>query len=581
MTLEQGKGYRNDIDGLRALAVLAVIVFHAGYLPNGYLGVDVFFVISGFLITGIIHREIQQDRFSIIEFYLRRTRRILPLALFVSFIALVVGVFTMLPDDLENLSESVLATNAFGNNVLQAITTKNYWDVVNDYKPLMHTWSLGVEEQFYLVYPFLLIFVMKTRPKWALVVVSFLALVSVTLYFLPSFEDFQKFYLTFFRFWELAAGGIVAIGLRGRVIRYRGAGILVLLLVGLMAIDSSFVPHSAALVAVVLLSAGILASLAEGGSLSSFLLESKLAVAIGKISFSLYMWHQVLLAYARYFWVQELSLVNLLVLLFLTVVLSLLSNWLIEQPFRNRDIVKNRVFLLIIGGFFFITSLGSGYIYANGGVVRDVPELGIRKGESGRNIHAKYNARVYGYDKNFASTEKLRVLVIGNSFARDWANVLIESNFAQSIEISYIYDPFKHKDYEMRANEADVVFYSMPKADDVELLKIPSSKLWVVGTKNFGVSNGIFYNNKGPDYFYQRTPMAHGQSAVNQSLRVEWGDRYLDYIAKVADESQKVPIFTPSGYFISQDCRHFTKEGAQYFAQLFDPELKSIFRKGG
>lgn len=143
INLMQGGTYRNDIDGLRAIAVLAVIVFHFGYLSNGFLGVDIFFVISGFLITGIIYKEINDNRFSIINFYLRRIRRIIPLALFVSLVALIIGIATMLPDDLENLAQSVIATNLFSNNVLQAITVKNYWDLVNEYKPLMHTWSLG------------------------------------------------------------------------------------------------------------------------------------------------------------------------------------------------------------------------------------------------------------------------------------------------------------------------------------------------------------------------------------------------------------------------------------------------------
>ena len=131
--------YRTDIDGLRAFAVSAVILFHLGYLPNGYLGVDVFFVISGYLITSIVYGKASRGTFSIADFYRRRIRRILPLMLVVSSVALAVGASYMLPDDLENLGQSVVASNFSANNILMYFTSADYWAVRNDYKPLMHT----------------------------------------------------------------------------------------------------------------------------------------------------------------------------------------------------------------------------------------------------------------------------------------------------------------------------------------------------------------------------------------------------------------------------------------------------------
>lgn len=147
------KGFRYDIQGLRAIAVIAVIIFHCGFLPNGYLGVDVFLVISGFLITKIIYADFLEDKYTVAVFYERRFRRIIPLVLLTVTVVLILGLLFMLPDDLENLSQSVIATNFFGNNVLQYLTVGDYWDVWNDYKPLLHTWSLGVEEQFYVIFP--------------------------------------------------------------------------------------------------------------------------------------------------------------------------------------------------------------------------------------------------------------------------------------------------------------------------------------------------------------------------------------------------------------------------------------------
>ena len=199
-----------------AIVVIAVIIFHFGALPNGYLGVDIFFTISGYLITGIIYREISENRFSITNFYLRRTRRIIPLSLFIISVSLAIAIVVMLPDDMENFAQSVIATNFFSNNILQAITTKNYWDVVNEFKPLMHTWSLGIEEQYYLLYPLLFLLVAKQHRRWLLPILIALTIFSLLLYF-SSFKEHEKFYLIPFRFFELSLGGIAAICLQNKL----------------------------------------------------------------------------------------------------------------------------------------------------------------------------------------------------------------------------------------------------------------------------------------------------------------------------------------------------------------------------
>ena len=160
------KTYRTDIDGLRAIAVLSVILFHLGYLSNGFLGVDVFFVISGYLITGLVYKEVEHNKFSILRFYERRIRRIVPLVLFTTFTAFAIGMLVMLPNDLENLCQAVIASNLSANNILMFITSADYWALHNDYKPLMHTWSLGIEEQFYLLYPVILFFLKGDRKRF-------------------------------------------------------------------------------------------------------------------------------------------------------------------------------------------------------------------------------------------------------------------------------------------------------------------------------------------------------------------------------------------------------------------------------
>lgn len=158
--------YRPDIDGLRAIAVLQVLLFHAGFpiAKSGFIGVDVFFVISGFLITSILVKMQNDETFRLRDFYERRIRRILPALFSVVLVSVPFAYFLMLPDDLENFGQSQIATLFSANNLLLWLT-ENYFSVRNEFKPLVHTWSLGVEEQFYIFYPFLLILAYKIRRK--------------------------------------------------------------------------------------------------------------------------------------------------------------------------------------------------------------------------------------------------------------------------------------------------------------------------------------------------------------------------------------------------------------------------------
>lgn len=566
--------YRKDIDGLRTIAVLSVIVFHSGYLPNGYLGVDIFFVISGFLITGIIYNESRSNAFSVLKFYVRRIRRILPLVLFICIIALIIGCLTMLPDDLENLAQSIIATNIFSNNILQAITTKDYWDVVNDMKPLMHTWSLAIEEQYYLLYPFIFLIFKGNRLKWVLPILIILTIASLLLCVLP-FKDHEKFYYLPFRFYELSLGGIMAIFLKNRLIKNRYFSLSIFALLFLILFDLPFIPNDILLILVVVITCLVLASANSSEKLSSWILENKFSIWIGKISFSLYMWHQLILAYTRYIIIQEFDLLSLIIIYISILVLSVMTYHLIEQPFRNKKQMSTRTVLYILTLGTFLVVLASFYLYMHAGVIKNVPELDIDKNNIERNMHAQYNSQIYSYDKPFAESDKLKVLVVGNSFARDWVNILLESKYKDQLDISYIYafnieqDKGVDKFYS-RASEADIIFFSERSFDRVTNLNVNIEKMWCVGTKNFGVSNGIFYNYQGDDYCLQRTKMEKGCLVKNENLKQGWQDRYIDLIGYVVDKDGQVPVFTDECKFISQDCRHLTKAGAQYYARFIE-----------
>lgn len=589
--------YRKDIDGLRAIAVLSVIVFHMGYLPNGYLGVDIFFAISGFLITKIVYKEAVENRFSIANFYLRRTRRIIPLVSFICILVLVLGYFVMLPDDFENMCQSIVATNLFANNLLQLYTTGNYWDVVNEYKPLMHTWSLGVEEQFYLIYPIIFMFLGGKKSKYILPVLGILTAASFYLFLFKNVLHPYKFYSIQYRFFELSIGGIAAILFTDKKLPNILPLLLVIIIVILLLFDLHL-PANLQLIISVLASVTLLVSGGNGNKIFTLLMENKVITWIGKISFSLYMWHQVVLAFTRYLFADNITLSVGIMLFVLMVGLSFASYFLVEQPFRDKAKIKTPMLLSIVALTFVFTTSASYYFYTFGGIVRDVPELELYKAndlinQDKNKIHSTYNDRIYKMDMGFTAGNKIKVLVVGNSFARDFANVLLESSIGNQIEISYLRirhyrsvggytrDMKAYKDLNNRLSTANFIFFSELDKENFEILRekfnIDSTKVWNVGTKNFGSNNGIYYNQPhDQNYCKQRVKMNEGFFEKNNLQKQQWGVRYIDYISPVIDKEGKIPVFTADCKFISQDCRHFTHAGAVQFAKILDPQISQI-----
>ncbi len=582
-TFKASKKYRDDIDGLRAIAVIAVILFHIGYLKNGFLGVDIFFVISGYLITNILYTESVAGQFSMVNFYLRRVRRIIPLVLTFCLMSLLLGTLVMLPDDLENLAQSIIATLLFSNNILLCITTGNYWEVINEFKPLMHTWSLGIEEQFYALYPFLFL-LLKKKLEFVLPCLFFLTIFSLYVYFNP-FEAASKFYLLPFRFFELSVGGLGALLFVRKQIHFKYRLGLLILLLSLLCFEVPFLSHSLLIPFVCLTTALLLISYNNTNQLCSIILENQLARGIGKISFSLYMWHQFLLAFVRYFVTQDLTPSILCYLLFALGLLSFLTYKVVETPFRNKQLVHNRTLLTSVGIVSLLLLGASFYIYNRAGVLKDVQALNISKTKYERNMHAKYVKRVDLFEQTFLHEDKIKVLVYGNSFARDWTNVLLESKYNTMLDVVCINKIERHPEL---AKAADIIFLAKLSKLSKSALSINqiqgldesiTKKIWCVGTKNFGISNGVFYNYSGEDFCLQRTRMEKGYLAENKILKAAWENRYIDLIGLLLDEAETVPVFTPDCKFISQDTRHLTQPGARYMASLADRQLQFIFGK--
>lgn len=596
--------YRNDIDGLRAYAVIAVIIFHLGFLPNGYLGVDVFFVISGFLITSIIYKELTNNTFSIWKFYERRVRRIIPLLLFITTTAFIIGLFLMLPDDLENLAQSVVASNFSANNILMLITSADYWATKNEYKPLMHTWSLGIEEQYYLIYPFLLLIVSKIRSRFVyhfLILISSISIILFLFYGNPA----SRFYLLQYRFFELSIGGFFTIAFFGKRSKPFNKYIFSLSALGILAclitpgLSNQFLIIATTILTVTLLTTGGLIS--ENNIISKYVFQNPIVVYIGKISFSLYLWHQLVLAFSRYAFFEKITFLNSLILVAITLILSILTYHFIENPFRNRKLFSTRKVLTILSITFLLSTSSALYIYFIGGVYKDFNAIGLTTEDvekqgynlfsSSDNVHIHYNEKVRELDKPFSQINKRNILIIGNSYGRDVANIFLEYPIGSENELRYFDINRAKKDDSIieRWKNADLIIFAangfLNKEWVVDIgqvydFEIDFQKIYVFGTKDYGYSNGIHYNKMSQisDFSNYYANMRDGTLEDEKLLQTEWGSSYISLISPIIDKEKKIRIFDDEGKFISQDTVHLTKAGAIFYSKILRKKIEMLIK---
>lgn len=335
--------YRAEIDGLRAFAVLPVVFFHAKLagFAGGYVGVDVFFVISGFLITQIIYSEIQQGIFTLTGFYERRLRRLFPAVAVVCLACLPFAFAWMLPEEFNAFAKSVLAVNLFSSNILFWSET-SYFQADSELKPLLHTWSLAVEEQFYVLFPILLILFRKlTRKQLSLLigglVVGSLAVSEV----LSRVYESANFFLLPSRAWELGIGALawlltaertITADRRSEVLSWLG---MIAIAVSVAFYDEATRFPSLWAVPPVVGTALVLLFAVKGTTLAR-LLSWQPFVWIGLISYSFYLWHQPVFAFARIRLIDDVSVTTYLLLILLSLGLAWLSWRYVEQPFRNK-----------------------------------------------------------------------------------------------------------------------------------------------------------------------------------------------------------------------------------------------------
>ncbi|HEY0973779.1 MAG TPA: acyltransferase family protein [Solimonas sp.] len=366
--------YRRDIDGLRAIAILLVVLYHFGLgVPGGYVGVDVFFVISGFLITGIIEREFQQSTFSYADFYERRARRIVPALVVVLFACVFAATVLLLPSDLTKFGQSVLATVAFVSNFYFWMKG-SYFGGAAELSPLLHTWSLAVEEQFYLLLPpcYLLLRrytrISASAAFGAIILVSFLASAL-----LVETRAQEVFYWSPFRAWELALGGWLAVARVPAIdVRWRRdvavlSGLGLIVAAGFLLDSDSTFPGPWALLpcagAALIIWAG-----SGGSSVANVLIGNRPMVFVGLISYSLYLWHWPLAAFYRHLSLdRDFTWVEGLLLMTLSFIAAILSWHFVEKPFRRRDAFPaRRIWKWTFVGILLSTTAGAGMLADRG-----------------------------------------------------------------------------------------------------------------------------------------------------------------------------------------------------------------------
>ena len=344
--MERKLKYRKEIDGLRAVAVVPVVLFHADIagFGGGFVGVDIFFVISGFLITSVIVSELQSDNFSIVNFYERRARRILPALCFLVLVTSFFAFILMPANYLKAYSESVVSVMTFTSNVFFYLTS-GYFSTAADEKPLLHTWSLAVEEQYYIFYPVLLAFLWNSWRKYiihVLLILSILSLITAQALVMAGLEDFN-FYLIFSRCWELFFGAITAFLYMRKLpndssnfeqsLTYIG----VLLLVISIIVFSERTPFPSLYTLFPVLGTSLILYFSNDKFGIGKFLSLRPIVFVGLTSYSFYLWHQPLLASLRLKTIGEPLTNQFLMAIALAFAISVFSLYFIERPFRNRS----------------------------------------------------------------------------------------------------------------------------------------------------------------------------------------------------------------------------------------------------
>lgn len=433
--------YRPEIDGLRAIAIVPVVLFHAGFefFSGGFIGVDIFFVISGYLITRIILKDLSAGEFSILQFYERRVRRLLPALFLVMIITVPFAWMWMLPQQFKDFGQSLIGVTLFSSNFLFWVEA-GYFVERAELKPLLHSWSLAVEEQFYLVFPPLMLLVWRYLRQHLFIILSIIAIASLSISMVViGLDPEANFYLAPTRMWELLIGSLCAYwGDKGveRQNNYFAIFGFILILYAIFAFDQ-YTPFPGPYSLIPIVGTALIILFGSRTSWVGRLLSWRPIVGMGLISYSVYLWHQPLLSFARLRSLYAPSAITMFALVIGSVLLGYLSWRFVETPVR-----RNQVAILRNRSNLFGSAFGVAVLFLVIGIV-----IHVNKGEfDGRinpnvkplelsekikvNVGLKYecNAEEFELLPGCSTSEEPEFLLWGDSHAMHLAPALMASD---------------------------------------------------------------------------------------------------------------------------------------------------------
>jgi len=612
--------YRADIDGLRAIAVMPVILYHAGFkiFSGGFVGVDVFFVISGFLITSIIIEDIEKKRFSVIKFYERRAQRILPALFFMMFICIPFAWNLMLPNEMKDFAQSLISVSLFSSNIY-FWREDGYFDTSSEEKPLLHTWSLAVEEQYYLLFPIFIVFVWRYGRKrvfWMLIILACLSLLASEWGWRN--KSSANFYLAPTRAWELLAGSITALVIKQNGVNESNK----LALLGLTLIFFSIffydeqTPFPSVYTLVPVSGVVLFIIYADKNTLAAKFLSSKMLVGIGLISYSAYLWHQPLFAFYRIKFPNHSSQPLMLLLVVATIFLSCVSWRFVEQPFRRTNYWQSKY--LFIGSF-----IGLSLFLIFGILVHLQAGFGKRFPKNDRQFLDQIHENNSFYvTKRFNSlkmaeweVDKKRIFLVGDSYAQDLTNAIFESglnkklslstwhisarcgnlfipidnkiNFIESHDINLCTksDLFEETFFKERLKLADEVWFASSwRSWQQELIheslqNIKASTkatIRVFGRKDFpNLEPRNYLGISLEDRVLLAEPISNELILFNEQFKLLSNEvSFIDVQSLMCGgNSKECKLFDSQGYLKTYDGSHLTKSGAQFYGE----GIKNIF----